>query len=511
MRERCAILVVVLLGCCLEATTWGQSPMISYQGKLTDNAGEPLNATVSIQFSIYSQSSGGTTLWTETQSSISVSSGIFNVLLGNINPIPTSVFNGSNRWLGMKVGSDAEMSPRQQIVSVGYALRSSDADMVDGQHASDFLSTANDWGRSGVATNLYEGTTQLSDKYVNETGPEEMIGNSSDPILEVTNSGNGEGMNGKSYSSAGVLAYSFNDKGVNGESSVGFGVYGINSDMGNFAYLGNYDHGVYGKHYGGNYGYLGSENYGVYGDSYSGIGVYGHSNMGYGVEGRNGPVVGSLGGVNIGVRGECSGGSGVSGTSSSGNGVYGVTSSGYALRGESDGPGYAVYGRTTASGSNHAGCFLIDHASNSAKAVYGRTSGTGHAGYFNGDVHINGTLTKTFGTFKIDHPLDPENKYLYHSFVESPDMMNVYNGNVILDENGEAWVDLPERFEALNRDFRYQLTCIGGFARIYVAEEITDNRFKIGGGTPGMNVSWQVTGIRQDTYAKAHPMVVEQE
>jgi len=63
----------------------------------------------------------------------------------------------------------------------------------------------------------------------------------------------------------------------------------------------------------------------------------------------------------------------------------------------------------------------------------------------------------------------------------------------------------------LNRDFRYQLTCIGGFARIYVAEEISNNRFKIGGGTPGMKVSWQVTGIRQDPYAKAHPIVVEKE
>jgi hypothetical protein len=95
---------------------------------------------------------------------------------------------------------------------------------------------------------------------------------------------------------------------------------------------------------------------------------------------------------------------------------------------------------------------------------------------------VIGNLSKGGGSFKIDHPLDPANKYLYHSFVESPDMMNVYNGNVVLDANGEAVVVLPDWFEALNRDFRYQLTCIGGFAPVYIAEEIANNQFKIAGG-----------------------------
>lgn len=130
---------------------------------------------------------------------------------------------------------------------------------------------------------------------------------------------------------------------------------------------------------------------------------------------------------------------------------------------------------------------------------------------FGGDVNIDGSLTKGSGAFKIDHPLDPANKYLYHSFVESPDMMNVYNGNVVLHDNGEAVVDLPNWFAALNKDFRYQLTCIGGFAPVYVAEEIANNRFKIAGGRPGLKVSWQVTGIRHDPYAEQHRIMVEQE
>ena len=111
--------------------------------------------------------------------------------------------------------------------------------------------------------------------------------------------------------------------------------------------------------------------------------------------------------------------------------------------------------------------------------------------------------------FEIDDPLDPANEYLYHTSVESPDMMNIYNGTTVLDSNGEAEIQLPDWFEALNRDFRYQLSCIGGFAPVYVAREIENNTFRIAGGTSGLKVSWQVTGIRRDAYAEAHPSPVE--
>lgn len=130
---------------------------------------------------------------------------------------------------------------------------------------------------------------------------------------------------------------------------------------------------------------------------------------------------------------------------------------------------------------------------------------------FAGDLHVNGTVSKLAGSFKIDHPLDPENKYLSHSFVESPDMMNIYNGIVILDKAGTATVKLPDYFEALNQDFRYQLTCIGRSAGVYVADEIRSNSFRIAGGKPGLKVSWQVTGIRHDAYANKHRIVVEEE
>jgi len=125
-------------------------------------------------------------------------------------------------------------------------------------------------------------------------------------------------------------------------------------------------------------------------------------------------------------------------------------------------------------------------------------------------VDVIGMLFKSGGSFKIDHPLDPEHKYLLHSFVESPDMMNVYNGNVVLGADGTAEVTMPDWFEALNRDFRYQLTPIGGPGpNLYIAREIEDHKFTIAGGGPGLKVSWQVTGVRHDKWAEANRIPVE--
>lgn len=120
----------------------------------------------------------------------------------------------------------------------------------------------------------------------------------------------------------------------------------------------------------------------------------------------------------------------------------------------------------------------------------------------NGDLTVSGTISKGGGSFKIDHPLDPENKYLYHSFVESPDMMNVYNGNITTDAKGKAQVKLPDYFESLNTDFRYQLTVIGTFAQVIVSEKVKGNQFEIRTDKPNVEVSWQVTGIRNDAYAR---------
>lgn len=177
--------------------------------------------------------------------------------------------------------------------------------------------------------------------------------------------------------------------------------------------------------------------------------------------------------------------------------------------------GPAIWGRNDKSagvGGYSRDSYGVYGSTHNGRGVYGQVhSGTGYAGYFDGKVHINGNLSKSSGSFKIDHPLDPENKYLSHSFVESPDMMNIYNGNVTTDAKGLAVVTLPDYFTALNRDYRYQLTVIGQFSRAIVLRKIKDNRFAIKTDKPRVEVSWQVTGIRQDAYARANRIQVEEE
>jgi hypothetical protein len=134
----------------------------------------------------------------------------------------------------------------------------------------------------------------------------------------------------------------------------------------------------------------------------------------------------------------------------------------------------------------------------------------GNSQLFN-SMTVGGTLSKSAGAFKIDHPLDPAHKYLSHSFVESPEMENIYDGVVTLDKHGEAEVKLPAYFEALNRDFHYHLSCIGGFAPVFVSREVKNNSFHIAGGKAGLKVSWMVSGVRHDAYANEHRIQVEED
>jgi hypothetical protein len=143
--------------------------------------------------------------------------------------------------------------------------------------------------------------------------------------------------------------------------------------------------------------------------------------------------------------------------------------------------------------------------------VWGKST-SGLAGAFYGRVHVFGSLIKSGGGFQIDCPGRETDRYLRHSFVESSDMKNVYDGTAQLDEDGRAWIELPEWFGDLNRDYRYQLTAIGKAApELHIAEEISQNRFMVAGGAAGMRVSWQVTGVRKDPWAEMNRIVVEQD
>ena len=128
------------------------------------------------------------------------------------------------------------------------------------------------------------------------------------------------------------------------------------------------------------------------------------------------------------------------------------------------------------------------------------------------DLEIGGMLTKGAGSFLIDHPLDPENKTLQHSFVESPEMMNIYKGRAQL-KDGVAEIKLPDYFEALNGDgydIEYSLTPIGALASVAVKKEVKDNRFTIM-GDKDCKVSWVVYTVRHDPYAEKHRIKVSKE
>ena len=96
-------------------------PFLTEQGRLFDAMGMPITATLSFVFTVYNDASGTTNLWTETKM-ITLDDGYFSTTLGDVTAMPSTVFNGTTRYLGIKVGADPEMTPRQPLSSVPYAL-----------------------------------------------------------------------------------------------------------------------------------------------------------------------------------------------------------------------------------------------------------------------------------------------------------------------------------------------------------------------------------------------------
>jgi hypothetical protein len=594
----------------------------NYQGLLLDPAtGRPVpDGNYTLDLAIYDVDTGGTALWTETQT-VAVQKGLFDVRLGTVTPLDPTWVDGRDLWLGIAVQGDTEMLPRTQLVSVPYAINAGDVrgadihpdnvyvepyglviDMDGYWHGQPISGTAGATGPTGP-----EGATgpqglqgpQGITGTTGATGPEGATGpqglQGPQGITGTTGATGPEGATGP-QGPAGPSGPS-GPTGPTGPSDLcGYtqscGGNGVSLTNGlDFSFRGR----------GGTYGVIGlGTNAGVMGDGSLGpvgvlgnkpgvsagsSGVLGINNAASGIVGPQGATqagvwgdvtggvagaMGLFGTVNVpginsgdaGVMGICEATTGIWGYRNGSNqigatdyGVWGDNASGTAesagvfgtvlapglsaagVWGINNGPvsparliaypsipapiessglnaqpaDYGVRGMTNSPVPGSAGV-LGEATGTGVVGVYGRNPTTGgYAGFFDGNVYVHGTLSKRSGTFVIDHPLDPANKTLTHSFVESPDMMNVYNGNVVLDKAGTAWVELPTYFEALNKDYRYQLTTIGGYAPVYVAQEIAGNRFQIAGGTPGLTVSWQVTGVRNDPWAQMNPIVVEQE
>jgi hypothetical protein len=301
--------------------------------------------------------------------------------------------------------------------------------------------------------------------------------------------GNGIGVWGSHDGSGwGVYGTSVSGRGVFGSATATSGItYGV---FGRSESSTNWSAGVYGLA-----NATSGDVWGVYGESRSGIGK--------GVLGFASATSGESYGV-YGVSASTSG-SGVYGEASSTSGVtYGV----FALSRSPDGA--AVFGKNFATSGNSTGVWgSTNSTASSASGVLGSEPGlgAGHAVYAIGSLAATGTKS-----FQIDHPLRPETHYLSHFCTEGPEPYNSYRGTVVLDDNGEAWIQLPKYFEAINRDPSYHLTAVGApMPNLHVTVEIQGNRFKIAGGVPGKKVSWEVKAIRNDLWVQRYGYQTEQE
>ena len=483
-------------------------PPITYTGQLIVGTSPVANGSYDLQFSLYTAATGGTQVGsTVTAAAVPVVDGVFYVELNFTNAIMGQTLYLQTAYRLTGGSSYTTQTPRKllpQSAYADYATLSGNTKRLQNNLISTAAPTAGQ-----VLT--WTGTLWTPETFA-LTPPVTLSASSSSPILSAVNSGSGSAVSGKNAGSgdygllggvepadhfpAGVIGMDVVSS-QGGDIPSSYGVYGSSSvaGVGGFSADG---YGVYGN----------SGGSGVFGASAGGFGVFGLSDTGYGgyFTSTTGPAVygtigngasGFLGGTDpnfhipVGVYGSdtsSSGGHGVGGSSVNGSGVYGYSPSGYGVFGFSP----------------------------SGDGVFGE-SGNGNAGYFIGNVTVTGSLTvmNDFSAgsknFKIDHPLDPGGKFLTHSCIESSEMADLYSGNVTTDAYGNATVTMPGWFQALNKDFRYQLTCIGQFAQAIVGTEMAGNQFTIKTDKPHVKVSWQVTGIRQDAYAAAHPLQVEED
>jgi hypothetical protein len=529
--------------------------LVQFNGTLKDSAARVVSGVVSVTFAIYAEQEGGAAIWSETQNVLADANGHFSALLGTATSggFPAELFSasgGGSRWLGVTVARQPEQA-RALLASVPYALKAADADTLGGRPASEYVTMQQLAARGVVAA---PATTVIAAGGVGAAGADHVAAGSevvvdagvAAPVEDSASqavtqlSGTGTAQYLPLWTSLSALGTSkiYQAKG---------GFVGINTNTpllqldvnGNSIFRGSFQMAPQG---------VATPSTGQPSHSFQWQGSMYDSQLkapvtkafGFRTVPLNNNVPTPDGRLDLfyGVGGGTLNDTGLSilpnglinfvpgqAFSGSNENLSGfLTVAGEANFGDVFSTGEVTVSTSadtafTADSNYEFGIGMVavaegasGRAMEAVGGLYGVYAyGSQYAGYFDGNVHVNGTLSKAGGSFKIDDPIDPAGKYLSHSFVESPDMKNVYDGVVTTDANGFATVTMPAWFESLNRDFRYQLTAIGQFSQAIIAKKIANGQFTIQTDKPGVEVSWQITGIRQDAWANAHRIPVEEE
>jgi hypothetical protein len=365
---------------------------INFQGFLKDSSGTSLTGSYPITFTIYDSATAGNDLWHETQT-VAVGSGLYSVQLGSTAAIASSVFNGDTRYLGIKVGTDAEMAPRIPMITVPYAFRAATADLARSVILPDNISV------TGVIT---------AGAFVGDGS--QLTGISATTAESVANADSVDGIHASSEAKANYLypldsnktfalsgSYEFGSI-IRGENSAGsgLGIIGHTTGTGAQAILGQAD---------------GANSIGVWGLTTNPAGGTGGSFQGSGDSGIGVNAQGKSDGVYaiatgdpgaIGVRGH-GGAWGATGTNYGGYfSARGTTAIGVCATAEGA-QGKGVYGIASDATpglyqENYGGYFVANGGY--GRGVYGHSTSTdpgGYGGFFVSDVG-QGVLGMTFGT-----------------------------------------------------------------------------------------------------------------